>query len=157
LRGLLKALASSCVRLGCAERQKGVCLEMLTITTTPPPPHNRHCHHVHCCTNRTLASTPHTIRELPKPGDDVQLDVVVGEGAYGKVRAMLLAPAPTCSLRCTLPYPRTSPPSHSRVVCAGGWPMVRSVEAQCAMVLLHFLRVSRAGPQWLGCWSVRRR
>lgn len=33
----------------------------------------------------TLSSKPHTIRALPKPGDDVELEYVVGEGAYGKV------------------------------------------------------------------------
>ena len=139
LHGLLKALALSCVRLGCAERQKGVCLEMLTIATTPPPllPHNHHHRHVHFCTNRTLASTPHTIRELPKPGNDVQLDVVVGEGAYGKVRVMLLAPAPA---PCAAPYPTLA----RRRRHGQGW---------CALVVGQWFALSKISVRRCSCAS----
>mmetsp|Transcript_22310 Transcript_22310/g.67062 ORF Transcript_22310/g.67062 Transcript_22310/m.67062 type:complete len:2536 (-) Transcript_22310:70-7677(-) len=33
----------------------------------------------------SLTARPHAIRKLPNPGNDIELDFVVGEGAYGKV------------------------------------------------------------------------
>lgn len=38
----------------------------------------------HCS---SLIVKPNMIRALPPPGDDVELNFVVGEGAYGKVNA----------------------------------------------------------------------